>query len=377
VTTRHLGLLGATVIKVETNTRLDTTRASTPFVGRPSRDRSGYFATHNNNKLSLTLDLNKAASRAVVRRLVEWADVVCENYSAGRLERWGLGFEVLRGWRADLILLRSSTWGRDGPYAAARANGVVLSGFAGVGHLSGWPDRPPLLPVEPYTDMISPWFAAGAVLAALIDRDATGRGAEIEVSQVECVLNFLGPELAAASAGRPPARTGPFTARPYPAGVFACAGEEEWLALSVRDAAEWGALCRVVPGLAGLEALDPEGRAAAAPFCFAALAAYFAGRAAPGAVHALQALGIPAARVAKPEDLYHDPQLAYRRHFVERPHPSMGRFAHEMPSFRFRDRPIPVERSPLIGEHSGLILKEYLGFSDDEIADLYADEVVN
>src|SRR5207237_1955993 len=63
VTTRHLGLLGATVIKVETNTRLDTTRASTPFVGRPSRDRSGYFATHNNNKLSLTLDLNKPASR--------------------------------------------------------------------------------------------------------------------------------------------------------------------------------------------------------------------------------------------------------------------------------------------------------------------------
>src|SRR5581483_9904941 len=156
---------------------------------------------------------------------------------------------------------------------------------------------------------------------------------EIDVSQVECALNFLGPEIAAASAGRSPTRAGPFAARPYPAGVFACAGEEEWLALSVRDAAEWGALCRVVPGLAGLEALDAEERAAAAPFCFAALAAYFAGRAAPAAVHALQALGIPAAKVARPEDLYHDPQLAFRRHFVERPHPSLGRFAYEMPSF--------------------------------------------
>src|SRR5262249_57015993 len=101
---------------------------------------------------------------AVVRRLVEWADVVCENYSAGQLERWGLGYEVLRGWHEDIILLRSSTWGRDGPYAAARANGVVLSGFAGVGHLTGWPDRPPLLPVAPYTDMIRPRVPARPAL---------------------------------------------------------------------------------------------------------------------------------------------------------------------------------------------------------------------
>lgn len=377
VVTRHLGLLGATVVKVETNTRLDPTRASTPFAGRPSRDRSGYFSAHNNNKLSLTLDLNHPQSRQVVQRLVGWADAVCENFSAQRLEGWDLGYDVLRSWKEDVILLRSSTWGQTGPYATAPATGVVLGGFAGLGYLTGWADRPPRVPIEPYTDMISPWYAAAALIAALIDRRFTGRGTVIDVSQLECVLNFLGPEIAAASAGNPSERSGPLTVKPYPAGVFMSAGDEEWCVVSVRDRAEWQALCRIVPGFAGMENLPPEQIETAAAFTFATLAQYFLGRTAQTAVAELQAQGIPAAKVARPEDLFSDPQLAYRQHFVELEHPAMGKFAYEMPSFRYRNHAIAIGRSPLIGEHTGLVLGQFLGFNENEIADLYAEGVVN
>jgi crotonobetainyl-CoA:carnitine CoA-transferase CaiB-like acyl-CoA transferase len=375
-TTRLLGLLGATVVKVETNTRLDATRASTPFVGKPSRNRGGLFAMHNNNKLGVTLDLAKAESREVMRRLVEWADAVSENFSGQRLEAWDLGFEVLHAWNPRLILLRSSTWGQRGPYARVPGYGLSLGGFAGYGHLTGWPDRDPT-PPGTYTDLISPPYAAGALIAALIAREQSGEGIEIDVSQLECALTFLGPEIAAASLGEPAMRGGANACDPYPSGVFGCAGEQEWCALSVETRAQWTALCALVPGLDGVAELPEERVAASAPAVMAQLDAHCAGLAAGALVEALQAAGIAAAKVAKPEDLYADPQLTHRGHFVELEHPAMERFAYELPSFRFANRAIEVRRSPLIGEHNGEILGGALGYSEDEIAELYARGVLN
>jgi benzylsuccinate CoA-transferase BbsF subunit len=88
-------------------------------------------------------------------------------------------------------------------------------------------------------------------------------------------------------------------------------------------------------------------------------------------------VAFPCARVAWPSDLFDDPQLQHRQHFVERDHPSMVKFAYDMPAFRFASRAIRVERSPMIGEHSGYVLMDLLGFSEDEVSDLYAAEVVN
>jgi benzylsuccinate CoA-transferase BbsF subunit len=335
------------------------------------------FSQHNNNKLSLSLDLNKPGSRPVIERLVRWADVVCENFTAGRMEGWGLGYEDLRRLNPEVIMLRSSTWGQDGPYRLIPANGIVLGGFAGYVYLTGWPDRAPVSPGDPYTDMIAPWYGASAIIAALIARRKGGDGRLLDLAHLDCALNFLGPELAQASRGEAAGRKGPFHWDPYPAGVFRAPGDEEWCTISALDAAQWRAVCDLVAGLAGCGELPPEGLRPLASFVYASLAAYFLSAPAAATVRALRLAGVPAAKVAKPEDLFDDPQLNHRGHFVELSHPSMGKFAYEMPSFRYRDRAISVERSPLIGEHNARVLGEFLGYSEDEIADLFAEEVVN
>jgi len=377
VTTHVLGLMGATVVKIESNTRLDPTRASTPFSGRPSRDRSGYFSAHNGSKLSLTLDLNRPGSRDVLQRLVCWADVLTENFSAGRLEQWDLGTPILHGWNSTLIVLRSSTWGQTGPYRSIGTNGVVLGGFTGFGYLNGWPDRPPLASVEPYTDMISPWFAASAVVAALLARRSTGIGQTLDVAQLECALNFLGPEFARASAGETVTRAGPFTCDPYPAGVFKAPGIEEWCALSVLNAEQWQALCRIVPGMAGVAAASVDAWKPLVPYIFSALAAFFLSQPADSAARLLLHARVPAAKVARPEDVWNDPQLNFRGHFSELPHPSMGRYAYERPSFRYQHHAIVPRRSPLIGEHNWRVMSDFLGYTEDEIADIYAEGILN
>ncbi len=378
VATRCLAMLGATVVKVESNTKLDFTRASTPFSDKPSRNRSGYFSAHNGNKLSITIDINRPESPALIRRLVEWADVVCENFSAGRLEDWGLSPATLQSWNPALIVARSSTWGQDGPYASAGSTGVVLSGFSGLAELTRWRDRKPLLPVEPYTDMISPWYTAVAIAAALVRRLHTGEGAVIDISQLECVLNSIAPEMAQLKTGSAHrVGSGPFKCDPYPGGVFKCSGDEDWCAVSILTQEEWASVCGHARGLEGLDAIPAQELPDHSPLVFSLLSWYFSERTAEAAAAELQQLGIAAARVAKPEDLFQDPQLGHRGHFVKLEHPRMGSVRYDMPSFRLGERPLDIRRSPLIGEHTEYVLTELLGMAEDEIADYFATEVLN
>src|SRR5439155_20259158 len=170
-------------------------------------------------------------------------------------------------------MLRSSTWGQDGPYKAIPANGTVLGGFAGYIYLTGWPDRPPVASGDPYTDMIAPWYGASAILAALIARGRGGGGRLLDLAHLDCALNFLGPEFVRASRGEPVGRPGPFRWDPYPAGVFRAPGDEEWCALSILDAAQWRAVCVLVPGFAGMGDMGPDALRPLAPFISASLAA--------------------------------------------------------------------------------------------------------
>jgi benzylsuccinate CoA-transferase BbsF subunit len=331
---------------------------------------------HNGGKLSLALDLNTEGSRAVLERLVRWARVVSENFAAGQLERWGLGPDVIHGWNADAILLRSSTWGQEGPYRNAPGNGLVLAGFAGYDALLGWPDRPPLAPAEPYTDIISPWFGAASVIAGLLSQKHGRRGMTVDIAQLDCALNFLGPEIGAASIGEQVTRRGQLTIDPYPSGVFQ-ADDDEWIALSVDTPDQWSALCAAEPSFAGLEDANRDLLRTMRTFIFAALASYFRGGPAQRLAKMLRAKRIPCEVVARPSAMFVDPQLAHRGHFVELPHPTMMAFAYERPAFRFDTYELSIERSPTIGEHSFEVLHGLLGYTPDEVADLVAGGVVN
>ena len=193
--TKMLAVHGATVVKVETNHRLDGTRVGPPFRGKPSRNGSAYYTDINPGKLSITLDLRKPEALAVAKRLCRWADVVNENFSPGIMARWGLGYDDLAVEKPSTIMLSSSMQGADGPHAKHPGIGATLGALVGVNHFTGWPDAEPVGVARPYTDTIAPWFGAAAVLAALEHRDRTGEGQHIDLSQYEATMHMIAPAL--------------------------------------------------------------------------------------------------------------------------------------------------------------------------------------
>src|SRR6185369_6562665 len=195
VLSRFLAHHGATGIKIESNTRLDGTRLSTPFRGKPSRNNSGYFDQHNAGKLGITLDLKHPEGKRLARLLALKADLVNENFVPGVLDDLGLGYESLRRDRPDIIMISSSAQGQDGPNARAPGLGVTLQGLVGLAHLTGWPDRVPVGTGEPYTDTLVVWTAGTALMAALDYRRRTGQGMHIDLSQFEIVAHVLAPGL--------------------------------------------------------------------------------------------------------------------------------------------------------------------------------------
>ena len=177
VTTKLLALFGAEVIKIESRVRIDGGRLGTPFLeGKPGINKSGYFANHNTSKRSIRLDLSKPEAKEIAKRLAAVADVVAESFSAGVIERHGLGYEELCKVKADLVMISLTMQGQTGPFASHVGFGRTLAGLAGFDHLTGWPASNPAGPNQPYTDLVVPWFAASAVVSALRRRDRTGQG---------------------------------------------------------------------------------------------------------------------------------------------------------------------------------------------------------
>jgi benzylsuccinate CoA-transferase BbsF subunit len=372
VLTRFLAYHGATVMKIESNVRMDATRMSPPFAfGRPSRNRSGYFDSHNAGKKSIMLNLRHPEGRVIARRLAIWADVVNENFAPGVLDAFDLGYRALSAQRPDLVMVSSSMQGQTGPYARHPGLGQTLQGLVGISHLTGWPDREPVVTGQPYTDTVSPWIAGVALLAVLDHRRRTGEGAWIDLSQFEVAAHFLAPALVHEQlTGVRHVRRGDASLVRAPEGVYRCSGDDRWCAITVETDAQWEVLAEIIgfespPGWP--QQPDSTFRLAHAPELDDRIAAWTVSRQPREVQERLQAAGIAAYEVLNSQGLAEDPQLAARGHFVERDHPQMGPHLYEMPPFRLDEHPLRIERSPLIGEHTNEVLGECLGMSPAEI----------
>ena len=244
-TTKLLALFGADVIKIESRVRLDGGRLGTPFLeGRPGINKSGYFINHNTSKRSIRLDLSKPEAKEIVKRLVAGADVVAESFSAGVINRLGLGYGELSKVKADLVMISLTMQGQTGLFAGHVGFGRTLAGLAGFDHLTGWPESNPAGPNQPYTDLVVPWFAASSVVSALRRRDCTGQGQYLDLSQLEAALHFLAPSLLDFTAnGVVQERAGNRVPGAAPHGVFPAAGDDRWVAVAVTSDAEWRSLC--------------------------------------------------------------------------------------------------------------------------------------
>jgi crotonobetainyl-CoA:carnitine CoA-transferase CaiB-like acyl-CoA transferase len=370
---RALSDLGADVIKVEARGVGDPARALPPYKGgRVDYNWSGTFHDMNRGKRSLSLDLKHPRARTILERLVRWADVATENFTAGTLERLGIPYPVLREWNPRLILTSVSGNGQTGPRRTWPCYHPTAAAFSGLTGLFAYPDGEPTGFGCSYLDYVPGLAATVATIEALLRREQTGRGEHIDVSQVEAGVYLLGAELFDWQVNgvepRPVGnRAGALGATLQD--VFACAGPDRWLAVTVETERELDALGRL------LELPVGERTAERVPV---ALAEWLREREVWEAFHALQREGIAAGVVADGHDLLDlDPHLRERGMFVAPVHPEMGPAAVLRFPVLVDGQPMPVRgSSPLVGEHTEEVLRDVLGLSEDEVADLIVNEVV-
>ena len=375
--TRQLADYGATVVRVESTSRLDITRTVGPYHGgEPGPENSAIFGNLNANKLGITLDLSKAEGRAIAQDLVRWADVVTESFSPKAMPAWGLDYESLRRLKPEIIMLSTCLMGQDGPMAMYAGFGTAGAAVAGFNSVVGWPGRDPAS-VSAYTDYLSPRFALVAVLAALDHRDRSGQGQYVDCSQVEASLHFLGPAVLDFTVnGRVQGPLGNRDPQMAPHGVYPAAGDDRWVAIAVDGEEQWGALSEVI----GRPELVSDQR-------FATLDARLRHQDELDGIvgewtrlrdmyeveSALQRRGVPAHAVQHSAEMVADAQLAHRGHFVELEHPLHGSTTVEGAQSRLSRTPARIARSaPTSGRDNDYVLSEILGYDDERLAEVDA-----
>jgi crotonobetainyl-CoA:carnitine CoA-transferase CaiB-like acyl-CoA transferase len=375
---KDLANLGATVVKVESESFVDPLRMLPPWKGGvPDVSASWAPADFNQSKLDLALDLSTQEAREVALRLVDWADVVTESFTAGSAERLGLDYESLRKRKPELIMVSSCMRGQTGPERGYTGFGLQGAGLAGFVGMTGWPDRLPSGPWGAYTDFISPRFSLAALGAALHHRDRTGEGQYIDQAQIESAMHFLTPALLDHSVnGRIIDRPGLDSDRACPHGVFATLGQERYVAIATETAAQWRTLCARVPGLDSFASAEHDelgARISRKRELEAPLAAWCAEQEPFAMAASLRESGVPAYVVMRSSDLLEDPQLLAREYFVELDHDVLGRVRYDGAVTTFSETPsAPSHAGPTIGQHSFEVLTEILGYRDDEVAELAA-----
>lgn len=382
-TTKLLADFGAQVIKIESAERLDALRGSRPFRdGKPGVNRSGYFADRNSSKRGITLNLKSAKGQELARQLIAKSDVVANNFSPGVMEKFGLGYKDVRRIRPDIVYISMSMQGGAGPEHKYLGFGLTIGALTGLQYLSGLPEAEPAGTGTNFPDHIpNPCHAAFAVLAALFHRRRTGEGQLIDMAQTEPMISLLGPTILNYTAnGDLSERTGNVRMPRVPHGVYPCAGDDRWIAISAWTDAAWEALIRVLgfPNWADRELSGAERRLARRQEIDDGIAEITRQRDADELMAALQGEGVPAGVVRSAADVVlSDPQLRHRGHWVRLHHREMGRSLYNAPPFRMSGvDTVPRTPAPLLGEHTSEVCKEIFGFADDEIAKLRDEGVL-
>ncbi|MET0145302.1 MAG: CoA transferase [Ilumatobacteraceae bacterium] len=385
--TMALGDLGADVIRVESRHHYPSAtkgprRVRAEGVEALGNTRRGYadrdpgdepwnrFAVANVNareKRSVTLEIKSDAGRAAFMGLVARADVLAENNAPGFLERRGYAPRQLFDVNPRLVLLRMPGGATDGPLAEIRGLGPAFEAFAGLRDARGYPGLPPdRQPDSMYMDATTGPAAVAAVVAALRERDRTGSGALIVLSQLGVMMDH-GADLYGADRHADPPREN-WSSEMAPHGIYPCSGDDEWLAVSCRSDDEWRALADVVGGapLATTAALAE--RLAATTALDAWLGTWTAARAKRDAFARLQHGGVTAAPVMREGELLTDRHLAAREFFLDLDHPLIGVRRTPGPAWRSDRWRIAAERAaPLLGEHNDEVLGDLLGYDQEQL----------
>jgi crotonobetainyl-CoA:carnitine CoA-transferase CaiB-like acyl-CoA transferase len=382
----HLATYGATVVRVESETHIDSLRTIAPFPpGKTGYNVSGYFNNFNAGKYDLTLNMNSEGGPAVARKLIEWADVFLSNITPRVIERWGLTYDRLSEWNPRIIAAYQPMQGYDGPHRDFLGFGAVLTPITGYSYLSGFPERQPIGVGTNYPDyVINPGHTLVAILAALHYRRRTGKGQRIECAQLESSVCPLAPAIFDYTAnGVVQDRAGNHIAEAAPHNAFKCRPltdggrpmDERWVAIACFSDDQWRSLVEAIGGAEW--ARDQKfaslgSRKQHEDELDANLSAWTADEDAYEIMHDLQARGVPAGVVQSAREvLDYDEHLRERGFYTYLDHPETGRAAYDGPPFKLSRTPGELRSpAPTLGQHTEYVCKEILGLTDEEIADL-------
>lgn len=375
---------GADVIKVESREHVDLVRTCTPYKdGIPGLERSGYWGwTHVAPKMDITLNLNHPKGVELAKKLVLWADIVAENFVAGMIEKWGLGYDDLKKIKPDIIMWRNCVHGQTGPWASRPGLGTTVTSLSGFNSIVGWPDREPCgFGGAIFSDFVFPPFNVACIIAALDYKRRTGKGQCLDISQHEANIHFLAPLMLDYTVNQRELHPcGNRSAYASPHGVYRCRGDDRWCAIAVFTDEEWENFCTVIGNPAWT--MDSKfttlhGRIRNAEELDKLVEQWTVNFTPEEVTTLMQAAGVAAGTVENAGDLTHDPQLRYYHGFEELDHPVLGKLSYHLsPGVRLSETDYEMARAPLLGEHNDYVYTKILGISDKEFVQLMEEGVI-
>jgi len=378
--TAWLGALGADVIRIESMRAPDLVRFLTGTDGVVGANRSGVFHSINVSRRSLTLNLATPEAQDIARRIVARSDIVTENYTVGNMAKYGLSYAELVKVKPDIIMMSGTPLGQDGPFAKSVGFGPTTQAFAGLCHITGYPDSGPCGIGGTWPD-----FAVGTgmvffLLAALYHREQTGEGQYLDLSMAEMVTTMMPEAMMEFFLNK--RDSGPIGNRDEsmaPHGVFPTAGDDKWIAIAIASDKEFAALAEVlgVPSLA----TDPTYARLSERLCNVdSLEREIAARTRnfdrDQLVAKLRERDLAAGPVYACAELIEDPAFSASGTLITLGHGEVG--ARKVPGIPARFSAIEpnYKGSPMMGEHSDEVLTELLGMSSEEISRLREANVI-
>ncbi len=378
---------GADVIKVERPGAGDDTRHwGPPYLKTPDGQdtaEAAYYLAANRNKRSITLDIATPEGQRIVRELARESDVVLENYKAGQLKKYGLDYESLREVKPDLVYCSVTGFGQTGPYASRAGYDFIVQGMGGFMSITGeredLPGGGPQKAGVAIADLMTGMYATIAVLTALTHRDRTGVGQYIDMAlldvQVAMLANMNSNYLAS---GKPPVRWGNAHPNIVPYQTFQTS--DSWIIVAVGNDGQFRKFVDVggQPGLADDErfATNPE-RVRHRDTLVPILAEMVRTRSKQDWISALEAAGVPCGPINDLSEVFANEQVIARGMQVELPHPS-GATVKLVPNpVKMSATPPRVDSPPpTLGEHTGSVLHDLLGYDEQQVAALREKGVI-
>ncbi len=365
-----LGDMGAEVVKVETSLAGERSRRLEPTVD----GQSLYCMAVNRNKRAIVVDLKSTAGIALLHELVRKADVLVENFRPGVLEAMGCGWDVLRSLNSRLILARISGFGQEGPFAKRAGLDMAAQAMSGIMHMTGEPDGPPTMAGVFICDYTTGIYAALGITAALHARQTTHCGQVVEANLLDSALSMLHsaiPDMLinGKSAGRQGNRDR-YTA---PTNTFRTA-DGDWVMLLAGNEVMFPRLARLVgkPELIDdprFKTFRERVRNLAATEAIAA--EWIAMRSTHEVVEAMAEAGVPCAKCATLEEVVINPHIRHRGQIVDIEQPGGARVPLAGLAVRLSDTPLKIRSGlPNVGEHTGLVLKSWLGYGAEQLEEL-------